>query len=441
MEVPPAEREEKLDDELAQVRELFAKYEGNLALVHEHMEGAGVGYSTLTAFCRRHGIGVVPKERAGRYHFEPGEEMQHDTSPHKVTVAGKVRLVQCASLVLCYSRMVFAQVYPTYDRFQTKVFLTDALLSFGGSAGRCMLDNSSVVVAHGTGKSAVMAPEIEAFAKRFGFTFAAHEVGDANRSARVERPFHYIEHNFYPGRPFADMDDLNRQLAEWCDKVNRKYRRHIKAVPVELYNAERPSLKPLPIHVPEVYRVFHRMVDVEGYVSLHTNRYSASERLIGRQVLVRETKEHVRVYAGHELDCEHVRRAVREEARCTLPQHTKRWASTRKETEAPEEKALRVAGPELGQLVDRLKKHHGGRAVRPLRVLHRMYVDYPLETLVAAVAEALRYGLIDLERIERMVLKNVRGNYFQLSMELADEKEAEGTDREAVPIWGEERDA
>ena len=43
-------------------------------------------------------------------------------------------------------------------------------------------------------------PEMAAFAERFGFTFAAHEKGDANRSARVERPFDYIENNFLAGR-------------------------------------------------------------------------------------------------------------------------------------------------------------------------------------------------------------------------------------------------
>jgi hypothetical protein len=31
-------------------------------------------------------------------------------------------------------------------------------------------------------------PEMKAFADRLGFRFVAHAIGDANRSARVERP-------------------------------------------------------------------------------------------------------------------------------------------------------------------------------------------------------------------------------------------------------------
>jgi transposase len=52
---------------------------------------------------------------------------------------------------------------------------------------------------------------MEAFAERFGFRFEAHERGDANRSARVERPFDFIENNFLAGRRFASWDDLNQQ--------------------------------------------------------------------------------------------------------------------------------------------------------------------------------------------------------------------------------------
>jgi len=43
----------------------------------------------------------------GEYYFEPGEEMQHDTSPHQLKLGNKEVKVQCASLVLAYSRKLF----------------------------------------------------------------------------------------------------------------------------------------------------------------------------------------------------------------------------------------------------------------------------------------------------------------------------------------------
>ena len=167
--------------------------------------GADLSYSALTAFCRRHGIGQPPMVAAGRYHFPPGEEMQHDTSPHEVQLGGKRRKVQTASAVLCYSRMLFFQLYPTFQRFDCKVFLTEALRYFNGVAKRVMIDNTHVVVLRGTGRAMVPVPEMAAFAERFGFRFAAHELGDANRSARVERPFWFIEHNFLAGRTLRQL--------------------------------------------------------------------------------------------------------------------------------------------------------------------------------------------------------------------------------------------
>ena len=77
-----------------------------------------------------------------------------------------------------------------------------------------MIDNTHVVVLRGTGSEMIPVPEMEAFAERFGFRFVAHERGDANRSARVERPFSFIENNFLAARAFASWEDLNRQARQ-----------------------------------------------------------------------------------------------------------------------------------------------------------------------------------------------------------------------------------
>ena len=83
---------------------------------------------------------------AGQYHFEPGVEMQHDTSPHAIEVGGRKYQAQTASAVLCYSRMLFFQINPTFQRFDCKVFLTEALRYMGGAVERVMIDNTHVVV-------------------------------------------------------------------------------------------------------------------------------------------------------------------------------------------------------------------------------------------------------------------------------------------------------
>jgi len=420
-QAPPLEREDTLTPHLERIRELHQRCQGNRVRVVELLaaDGITVPYSTLTHFCRRHAIGTRPKRPAGHYHFEPGDEMQHDTSPHTVQVGDRRRPLQCASLVLCYSRLIFAQLYPHWSRFQSKVFLTVALPHFGGSARRCMIDNSSVILAGGSGRNARIAPEMEAFATRFGFRFAAHELGDANRSARVERPFHYIEHNFYPGRRFENLSDLNQQLRAWCEQVNRRPKRALAgAAPVELFAAEAPALVALPLHIPEVYEPHLRRVDVDGYVNLHTNRYSVSAELIGRRLEVRETPDQIRIFDGPRLLTAHPRQEPGAHQRLLRPEHQEPRRSRRPSLPpTPEEILLRRVAPPLAPLIDGLRQHHGGQAARAVRQLHRLYLDYPLEVLTAAVESALAHRLLDLARIERMVLRRLAGEFFRLPLD------------------------
>jgi transposase len=108
-EVPPLLRPEKAEPYRQQILELLDSCKGNLVRVREELEACGVplAYSTLTGFCRRHSIGQQPLVPSGNYDFLPGEEIQHDTSPHEVELGGRLRKVQTASAVLCYSRMLF----------------------------------------------------------------------------------------------------------------------------------------------------------------------------------------------------------------------------------------------------------------------------------------------------------------------------------------------
>ena len=392
--------------------------------VHEELVagGAVLSYPALTAFCRRQGIGQTPVVPAGQYHFEPGAELQHDTSPHAVEVGGRKYKAQTASAVLCYSRILFFQINPTFQRFDCKVFLTDALRYMGGSVERVMIDNTHVVVLRGTGKEMIPVPEMAAFADRLGFRFVAHAIGDANRSARVERPFHFIDHNFLAGRTFTSWEDLNQQARQWCDRVNSTYKKHIRAVPRELFAVERLHLKPLPVWIPEVYRLHQRMVDIEGYVALHTNRYSVPVNWLGRRVEVRETKDKIEIQLDARNLVTHTRIAQAEHQRIMLAQHRPpRGQGVQRPDSHPEEKAILEAVPEMADYVAAMKQRGRKAPTLALRQLLRLIKEYPREPLLAAVREAARFGLFDLDRLERMILRRVVRDYFLLEDGLPDD--------------------
>jgi hypothetical protein len=278
-----------------------------------------------------------------------------------------------------------------------------------------MIDNTHVVVLRGTGREMIPVPEMEAFAERFGFRFVAHQIGNANRSARVERPFSFIENNFLVGRTFASWEDLNQQARQWCDRVNATYKKHIRAVPRELFAVERLHLKPLPAWIPEVYRLHQRTVDVEGYVSVNSIRYSVPVAWIGRRVEVRETRDNIEIELDARHLVTHVRAVTPQSQRITLDAHRPpRGEGTRCRDPHPEEQTLLQAAPEIAAYVTALKQKGRKVVALALRQLLRLLKEYPREPFLAAVREAAQYGLYDLDRLERMILRRVARDYFLL---------------------------
>jgi hypothetical protein len=402
------------------LQEVFKISKGNVVRVQEILQdqyGHKVPYSTLTRIVRRLDLREDQiKHRSGTYEFAPGQEMQHDTSPHLVLLGGKRVKAQCAGLVLAYSRKLFIQYYPAFTRFEARVFLDAAFRFMDGTCPRCIIDNTSVLVAHGSGPEAEIAPEMERFGQIFGAKFIPHAIGDADRSAKMERNFSYVEQNFLAGRTFTDWHDLNEQAQKWCKEVaNQKVKRSMGISPEAAYLMEKPHLTPLPPYIPPVYQTLDRTVDVAGYVQVDTNRYSVPERLVGKEVEVHKLWDRVEVFFKNQKVGDHPRLLDKRETRITTNGHHPPF-NRQKAHEGPcvEEKALLGQHEWLDQFVKEIKRRSGGRGVRSMRKLLDLKRTYPPEAFEKAILEALRYGLYDLTRLEQMILSYVAGDFFNI---------------------------
>ena len=108
-----------------------------------------------------------------------------NTSSYLIKLANKDIRMQCAGLITGYSRMTYIQFYQQFTRFEAMVFLAEAFQYIGGTCSRCTIDNTSVLVADGTGPDAIIAEKIRQFGAHFGTTFIPHAVG-------------HVEKNFLP---------------------------------------------------------------------------------------------------------------------------------------------------------------------------------------------------------------------------------------------------
>jgi transposase len=399
------------------LKDVYARAQGNAVrmaqiLADEH--DLALPYSTLTRWVRQAELRAAP-QRSGEYHFAPGQEMQHDTSPHRLTIGGKTLTAQCAALTLAYSRRLYVRYYLRFTRLEAKHFLLQAAQFMGGACTRCVIDNTSVMVVGGAGAEAVFAPEMEAFAATLGFKFMAHRVNDPNRKARIERPFFWVQTNFLPGRSFVSLDDVNAQALRWCiDVANAKPKRALGQSPEAAYALERPALRRLPAVLPPVYEVLDRVVDLYGFVSVDTVRYSVPERLVGKTVTVYKHYERVEIHhrgarvAGHDRVI-----GERDVRRTLLGHHTVPQRAPREPALA--EQLLRGEHEVLQRYASALRLHHPhGRGVRALHRLVQIMRTYPREPLLAAVEQALKFGLFDLTRLEHLVLRHVAGDFFAL---------------------------
>jgi hypothetical protein len=73
---------------------------------------------------------------------------------------------------------------------------------------------------------------------------------------------------------------------------------------------------------------------------------------------------------------------------------------------------LVAAGAPFADYAKTLKQHAGLRWPLALRRLAQMRLDYPAQPLRTAIETAAHYGLYDLDRLERMILRNIATAYF-----------------------------
>ena len=177
----------------------------------------------------------------------------------------------------------------------------------------------------------------------------------------------------------------------------------------------------LPAVLPPAYEVLERVVDLYGFVSVDTNRYSVPERLVGKTVTVYKHYERVEIHCRGSVVASHERVIGQRDVRRTLPgHHTVPQRAPREPSLA--EQQLRAEPEVLQRYAAALKLHHPhGRGVRALHRLVQLRRSYPREPLLAAVEQALKFGLFDLTRLEHLVLRHVAGDFFALASDDEDD--------------------
>jgi hypothetical protein len=393
-------------------------------LTEEHH--IAVGYSTLTRLIRDMGLGEDRDRRAGRVPDEPGVEMQHDTSPYRIMIGDKQVKVIASGLYLRYSKMRYVKFYLSFNRFKMKCFFDEALTYWGFAATRCVIDNTNLAVLHGTGKEAVFNPEMVSFADRYGFHWLAHELGHSNRKAGTERNFWTLETNFFPGRSFKSIGDLNAQAFDWATvRYAKRPVRPTRLIPIELFEEEKLSLVKLPPYVEPPYEPHKRDIDQYGYIPFDGNHYWIPGKSVYKELQVIEYPKKIQVFENphtlvieYPLPHEGTRRQIFKPPG-TRPPHEPR---NRKKLSHEEEKILRALSEVCGQYLDFILSKESGIRYRHefIRSLYGLSKQIASSLFLKTLERALAYRVTNLETLERIsssLMKHVRSADASISAE------------------------
>lgn len=410
-EVPLSTRRDKIKIDTDLLQRLYQECDGWVQRMHEKLveeEGIQVRYSTLTRMLRGLGIGKPPKTRCDRVPDEPGAEFQHDTSLYQIKLADIPNRLIASLMYLRYSKRRFLRFYRVFNRFRMKCFFHEGLMHWGYAAHECIIDNTNLARLRGTGQDAVIVPEMEAFAQQYGFKFRCHEKGHANRKAGEERSFFTVETNFFPGRRFANLEDLNRQAFDWATvRMDNRPVAGTGLIPAKAFEHERSYLVELPRHLPPPYLIHERGTDQYGYASFDGNYYwvPGTKR---EDVKVLEYGDRLKIYPNRECLAEYLLPAdgVKNQRFSPegkpLPPHQ---PNNRKRPTEEEEKRLRAMAPAVDAYLNFVLKLEGGiQRHRFMRELFALTNRMPRSVFIQAIERALRYRIARIEILERIAL-------------------------------------
>jgi transposase len=384
--------------------ETYKECQGWIERVHDKLQEKGVeiGYSTLTRRVRELGLNEKPDKRSDKVPDEAGEEFQHDTSPYVITVgAGKLKVVG-SEIYYRFSKRKYVKFYTSFTRFKMKCFFHEALTYFGFVPGVCVIDNTNLAILRGTGKNAVINPEMESFAKIYGFDWLAHEIMHSDRKAGVERGFWTLETNFFPGRTFKSLDDLNQQVFEWCEKHALTANKKTKIIPIEVFEVEKSAMRKVPSDLPAPYLTYKRLVDQYGYIAFDANFYWIP-RGTDREVIVLEYSAVLKIFDKRKMAVEYKLPTLGIKGQRFSPNELMPAYRPKKQSMPTnsEEMALKSLGKEVEEYLSQIRKGSSLKyRYREIRNLYALYRRLAPSVFLKTIIRALSYGVYEVDRLE-----------------------------------------
>ena len=270
--------------------------------LHREIRDVGYsgGYTAVKVFLRD----IRPSPSPGfevRFETPPGRQAQVDFAQFRTVFTdepGAERIIWLFSLVLGHSRRLWGR-FVTHQDMQTVLRgHAAAFEALGGAPAEILYDRMKTVFHREDPEAGhiVYNRTLIEFARHYGYLPKACRAYRAKTKGKVERPFRYVREDFFLGRSFRNLGDLNAQFRQWLDEVaNARTHATTRRVVAEHFAEERPSLQPLPAGPFQAVLRLERRITKDGMVSVGGNLYSVPNTTRRRPVEVHSLAHEVRI--------------------------------------------------------------------------------------------------------------------------------------------------
>jgi transposase len=240
--------------------------------------------------------------------YRPGELAQCDLWEPREPIPvghGQVRRGYVVTVELCWSRVLAGTLVFSKEPPDVLWGLGRSLERIGALPEKLVWDREGAIHAGGGRPTDAFA----AFCGQLGVGWVILAAADPQAKGMLERSHRFLRSNFEPGRRFANELDFQQQFDRWCDKVNERVHRSVRAVPAERLALERERMRSFPSRLPDLERWLVTRVPQQPYLRFDRNDYSLDPALAGRRVELRISQTHVTAVAldTGELACRHRR--------------------------------------------------------------------------------------------------------------------------------------
>ena len=294
----------------AYVRDRIDRYNLSAVRIYEELKEKGYpgSYTTVKDLCRN-----IRRQRSimavYRYETEPGKQSQVDFGEFGyIDLDGKKRKLYAFSIILGYSRMRYAEYTTDISTENVIKMHMNAFNYFGGFTDTILYDNMKQVVIERkiNASESTFNMKFMDFADYYGIVVRLCYPYRPQTKGKIENTIKYLRYNFFNGRTFSALNDINSQCMEWLNKVNSQVHGTTHEIPVERLPKEKLNELPaVPSYMER--REEARKVSRECYVSYKGNRYSVPWKYAGRECSVIEDSGKVMIeidsatVADHEI--------------------------------------------------------------------------------------------------------------------------------------------